>query len=298
MLTEDIHPASNASAFLDTARAGRQGIRWFLASILLSLSAWQIAGALPYLLYLLFGNPADLLASFIAVNTSFIFLVGGLYLSVRIFHHLPPASLISPEQKFKFAFFWQAFLVWLVISTLTTLVDALIRPGVYAFTFSWNTWLPFLATALVLTPIQAGAEELLFRGYLLQQTSRLTTRPWLLAVISGTLFMLPHFANPEMQADFLLTALFYFSFGAFAALVTLRAGRLEYAIGIHTANNLGTVLLTNYQGSALPSPAIYTASSLNPLFNLITFLLDGLICWYFLFKVIPLPSRTKGNAAL
>jgi membrane protease YdiL (CAAX protease family) len=288
-------PYSGSTAYLNNATSGRQGIGWFLASMITSLSAWQIIGAIPYALLILIGDPKDQLAAFIALNVSFIFLIVGLVFSLRIYHRLPFTSLISPEHKIRFSLFWQAFFTWLVLSALTSLIDGLLRPGVYVLTLSWEAWLPFLAASVFLTPIQTAAEELLFRGYLLQQISRLTTKRWLLALISGMLFMLPHFFNPEMQSDFLLTALFYFSFGVFVALITLRAGRLEYAIGIHAANNLTTILLANYRGSALPSPAIFTATSLDSLYNLISFLAGGLICWMILFSIFPSPTQRKGD---
>ncbi|MRS04469.1 hypothetical protein EG832_14815 [bacterium] len=69
--------------------------------------------------------------------------------------------------------------------------------------------------------------------------------------------------------------------------MTLKSNRLEFALGIHAANNLITVLFTNYTDSALPSPAIFTATVLDPVFNLVSFLMGMGILWMLLFKGLP-----------
>ncbi len=153
-----------------------------------------------------------------------------------------------------------------------TLIDAWLHPGSYELTFRLQSWLPFSLLALIFTSIQTSAEEILFRGYFLQGMGRLTRNRWILSILSGIIFAVPHFFNPEMEIDFLLLALFYFSFGFFLGWITLRSQSLELALGVHAANNLFTVIIANYQGSALPSPSIFTAISLDPVFSLVSFL--------------------------
>jgi uncharacterized protein len=48
-----------------------------------------------------------------------------------------------------------------------------------------------------------------------------------------------------------------------------------------------TVLLANYKDSALPSPSIFTASVVDPVFNLVSFILGAGLLWYLLFKLTP-----------
>jgi len=95
--------------------------------------------------------------------------------------------------------------------------------------------------------------------------------------------MLPHLANPEVSAGPVLLALFYFSFGAFLALITLKDNGLELALGAHAGNNLFTALLVNYEGGALTTPAIFTATELDPLFNLVTSLVAMAIFYWLVF---------------
>ena len=206
---------------------------------------------------------------------------------VRFIHKRNPISLITGEVRVSFKKIWLAAGMWTIIVVITTIVDSLVHPGSYELTFKWAEWFPFALAAIVLTPIQTSAEELLFRGYFLQGLGLLTKRKWILIIISGLIFAVPHFLNPEMQYGFVLMGLFYFSFGAILTMITLKSNRLEYALGVHAANNLMTVLLANYKDSALPSPSIFTASVVDPVFNLVTFILGAGLLWYWLFILNP-----------
>ena len=62
-------------------------------------------------------------------------------------------------------------------------------------------WLPFVLAALLLTPLQCAAEELVFRGYVLQGLGRLLRNPLVLVVLSGLLFAIPHLLNPEVDGE-------------------------------------------------------------------------------------------------
>jgi len=87
-----------------------------------------------------------------------------------------------------------------------------------------------------------------FRGYLLQATGRLTRNVWMLSVINGVVFTLPHLANPETEGNAVLAGLNWFVFGFFATIITLRSGSLDYALGIHAVNNLFGLIIAGYEG--------------------------------------------------
>ncbi|MBP6545390.1 MAG: CPBP family intramembrane metalloprotease [Phenylobacterium sp.] len=84
--------------------------------------------------------------------------------------------------------------------------------------------------------IAAWAEEVVFRGYLLQQVGAFTRRIWLVLLINGVIFALFHleFDPGALAARALLGAVF--------AWATLRLGGLEFGIGAHAAQNLGVAL--------------------------------------------------------
>ncbi|NNG19429.1 CPBP family intramembrane metalloprotease [Naumannella sp. ID2617S] len=97
--------------------------------------------------------------------------------------------------------------------------------------------LPFLLVILLLTPFQALAEEVLFRGYLLQGLGALFRSPWPAVLGSALLFALFHGAqNPQLFLSRL-------AFGLLAGWLVVRTGGLEAGIAAHVINNLFAFLL-------------------------------------------------------
>jgi hypothetical protein len=176
-----------------------------------------------------------------------------------------------------------------------TLVGVLLSPDDYKFTFQAREFFLFLPFALVLTPLQASAEELLFRGYIMQGVGRLVSNRLTVALASAVLFMLPHLLNPEAHLDPVLMPLTYLSMGLFMALITLRDNSLELAMGAHSANNLFTFLFANYEGSAMASPSVLTEAAPDPLTGLISFIVVGSVFYWIVFRWQPLGlARAEG----
>lgn len=259
--------------FLDIASTDEKGRRYFI-SLLCIWGVWQVLGSLPYSVFYLLGWTKNIFMNYIGVSLSFIALILAIRWFIPLFHHRSWRSLISPDGTFSAKRFFTAFGLWMLIAILTSLADAWIHPGSYQFTLEWPAWLWFTLLAVVLTPLQTSAEEMFFRGYLLQILGRLTRKKWLLLLLSGILFAVPHFVNPEMHSGFVLLAVFYFGFGVFLTWLTLYDNRLELALGVHAANNLFAVIGANYVGSALPSFSLFLSSGVDPWFNLISFLID------------------------
>lgn len=85
------------------------------------------------------------------------------------------------------------------------------------------------------TPAAMG-EEILFRGWLLRQTSNVTRNPVVLLIFNGVIFAAAHF---DFAPDaFLERAIM----GAGLGYMTLRLGGVEMSSGVHAANNLMIVL--------------------------------------------------------
>ena len=80
--------------------------------------------------------------------------------------------------------------------------------------------------------MQAVAEEIFFRGYLLQALGSLVAKPWFGVVVSAVVFALLHGTqNLPLFVDRL-------AFGLLAGLLVWRTGGLEAGIAAHMVNNV------------------------------------------------------------
>jgi len=150
------------------------------------------------------------------------------------------------------------FGLWLILGLVGVFFIELANPGVVQWVFDPVGALPYVLVALLLIPIQTTAEELFFRGWILQWSDNGKRRRSVLAAVNGVIFALPHLANPEVAGEDLIRITGYVAVGYVWAWVTLRDRTLELAIGAHAANNISAALLVGYVGSAIPSVSLWT----------------------------------------
>ncbi|HEX7394715.1 MAG TPA: type II CAAX endopeptidase family protein [Anaerolineaceae bacterium] len=286
------------NAYLDLIRQGKTGWWRFVLAVALILFLWQILGALPsvflLILVLVDGNPqtgispagqfvgVEPVFSFAVLMLASVFFLVGIFLAVRFIHQRPFRTLITPARLIAWKRFFQGFAVWFVLSGLMSLVEALLYPGRYVWTLDLRRYIPFVFLALVLIPIQTSAEELFFRGYILQGVGLRLRNIWVLSAISGFLFMLPHLLNPEARVNYGLMGFYYFFIGAVMAFVTLQDGRLELALGLHAANNLFAALFANYTVTVMPTPSLFTINTLDAVYS-VSAAVIGLIVFVLIF---------------
>jgi membrane protease YdiL (CAAX protease family) len=287
--------------FADAARLGRNNWWRYLAGLGLILFATIFVGGVPLgaaVIYVrLDGNPATdvdpttgaLIGVSPAVSLAFTLAPFALaffaiLIVTALIHERPPGSLVAPGQPIRWRRIALGCLLWLGLSAVITLVEDLIFPGRYQLSLDLGQWLPYAVVAILLFPLQSSAEELFFRGYLLQGVGLRTRSPWALAVITGLVFALLHFENPEVGSEFWLVMAFYFVFGIGLAVITLRDNGLELALGIHAANNLFAALVANFKGSAVNSPSIFTANTFTPWYSLASTLVGLTIVYLLLIR--------------
>jgi membrane protease YdiL (CAAX protease family) len=104
-----------------------------------------------------------------------------------------------------------------------------------------------LVLAMALIPFQAASEELLFRGYLTQEIGRVVRSRLAIAGIVGVLFAALH-----MNAYGPLTTPYIFLISLMLSFISLRDGRLELAIGVHTGMNWVAIGVAGGLGSVHP----------------------------------------------
>ncbi|MEU1400889.1 CPBP family intramembrane glutamic endopeptidase [Streptomyces sp. NPDC005728] len=131
---------------------------------------------------------------------------------------------------------------WLALCMLTALpIVALAMGGMFLLPadgddeFRWaggEVFGPAPAMLVVLVPLQAAAEEYVFRGWLTQAVGAFVRSPWCAFLPQAVLFAAAHgWGTPWGFADLVV-------FGAAGGWLTWRTGGLEASIGLHTVNNV------------------------------------------------------------
>lgn len=298
------------SHYLDAARTGRNEWWRYLISLPAIIFLWFFLGSIPVLMLAAYvqadGDPATVVTAtgfdgipvipeFLVTMLSFVPFFVVTLLAVWLIHARSVRTLITAEPRIRWRRMFQGAGIWLGIAALIALTESLLYPGRYVLTFQPVQLLLFAIIALILIPIQTSAEEFFFRGYLLQWMGLRLQNKWLLALLNGALFFLPHGANPEMATDSLLIGLGYFVFGFFLTFITLQDNGMELALGIHAANNLFAALFANYTITALPSPSLFTIQILDPVYGLVS-LVIGSIVFYMVYLRLLVPKTGDAHA--
>jgi membrane protease YdiL (CAAX protease family) len=260
-------------AFLAQAARGR-GARWhYGVGLAMIVVAWVGFAAALYLGLAFAGNAMDLLVlrfgpwarNYVELNIAFLPLIPAVALVVALWHRRPVRSVVTGAARIAWGRIALAFAASAALFGTMTAVGG----GDDAHPATAAALLRVLLLVLVLTPIQAASEELLFRGYVMQATAAFTRSRTIIIVFNGVLFAALHGANPAAMANPLALGGYFIS-GAGLALVALRDDGLELPIGGHVANNLLSFLVLAATQQLLESeaedysPLMHYVSSLAP----------------------------------
>jgi len=219
----------------------------------------------------------DPIVFFVTIHVTFVCLLIAIWLAVRFFHNRSFISLITEAKRVNLGRVAFGFAVWSALDAISIFGGWLISPENYQFTMHLPEFVCFVPIVLLLVPVQTFAEEVFFRGYLLQALGCLTKRGWLAATLSGVLFVLPHM-GPGVR-DPLIMAAIYWSAGFFTAAVTIRTNSIEIAFGAHLANNVFALLVANYAEAPVKASSILTCTQMNKPYQLATTICSGLILY-------------------
>lgn len=192
-------------------------------------------------------------ASLAYLNLTLAGLIPLTWVIVRLVHGLRPRWLSSVLPRIRWRFLAVCLGLSVVALIATVIVSALVpQDAAASMSGELNPMTPrlrdFLLVVLLLTPLQAAAEEYAFRGYLLQAFGGLVRHPAFAVLLSSFIFALAHGAQD--------LPIFFdrFAFGVVAATLVVVTGGLEAGIAMHVLNNwlaFGATLAFGDIGSAL-----------------------------------------------
>lgn len=245
------------TAFWSPATARAQLWRVALGAVVI-VAVWFAAGfGLVWLAGRISGLPPEMVMDITRWEGAALFFLSflglhlGLALALPLLHRRGYASLFGPTQSVNRAHFRIGVLVMFALAgglQALVLVERVVLPEAIAPEVTRlrpiGAWLLGLVPALGLILMQVAAEELAFRGYLLQQLRAQFRSPLIWAVLPSLAFGALHF-DPVKYG--VLNASAYVVnatlMGTFAAFVTVRTGNLGAAIGLHFGNNAAVTLV-------------------------------------------------------
>jgi membrane protease YdiL (CAAX protease family) len=209
-----------------------------------------------------FEMPAGMLAQNLAIAA--LTLVA--WFVVTVVHHVRPRWLSSVQPGIR----WRYLLLCLGAAALLLNAVALL-PNLFgdgaAAVRPQPQLLGFLVVIILTSPLQAAAEEYLFRGYLLQALGSLVTNPWFGVVVSATLFAYLHGGQ---NLPLFLNRL---AFGLLAAVLVLKTGGLEAGIAAHIVNNVSAYTIASLTTSIAALRAVDQIGWLDSSLNILGFAL-------------------------
>jgi hypothetical protein len=173
-------------------------------------------------------------------------------------HRRPWRSFVVPE-PFRWRLFGIAFAAFAILLLAGTAAAHLSGAERLTPTMDGVRFLAFLPLALVLVPLQVLAEEVLFRGYLLQVVGRVTRRFLVRLIVPAIVFAALHLGNPEALYDAVWGPALFLALSLYLGLLTLTQDGLEGPIAVHLANNWIALFVVGTAASDFPTPTLWNA---------------------------------------
>ncbi len=201
---------------------------------------------------------------------SVILMLPAIILATLIMGPRPLGMLSSVAGRLRWRWLMQCTGLAVVVFAVSFGVSLLLPAGsgeeLPAPDFTAATVLPLVIMTLLLVPVQATAEEYVFRGYLMQAIGGWLKHPAFAILLPVPLFVLGHVYEPLGQIDVAI-------FAIFAGWITWRTGGLEAAIAAHVVNN-ATIFLLGSVGLV-----DVNATNVEPLALLVTIPTLGVFAW-------------------
>jgi membrane protease YdiL (CAAX protease family) len=206
------------------------------------------AGDQPYRDYFTKAFAFELPTGMLAVNLGLAALIPIAWALMAMIHQMRPRWLSSVQPRIRWRYMFGCLAIAAVALNGVMLLSTTVGKPLSVQT-QQDFW-AFLAVIVLTSPIQAAAEEIFFRGYLLQALGSLVAKPWFGVIASAVVFALLHGTqNVPLFVDRL-------AFGLLAGILVWRTGGLEAGIAAHVINNVFAYLIAGLTTSVAALKAI------------------------------------------
>ena len=176
---------------------------------------------------------------------------------IRYLHNISIREFITARDKIDWKRIGFAFTGIVLLNSLFFIISYYTNPSDFQWNFDPQAFATLFLIAIVLVPLQTSAEELFFRGYLMQGFGQIFKNRIFPLLITSLLFGFMHFGNPEIDKLGPLLIVSYVSMGFFFGIITLMDEGLELALGYHAGNNLLISLLVTSDWTAFQTHSLF-----------------------------------------
>lgn len=289
--------------FLENANEGQNNWWKYVLTVILSLLAGSlVAGVLVVLFLVLYafilsasGGVANILeiiqgtlqnpfVLIVLIGVSYAISFFLFYICLRFLHRKRLMSVINTVSSLRWKMLIKGLVLWIVVLAIFNLPDLIFNSQNYQKNFDLGSFAILLVLCLLVFPMQASFEEILFRGYLMQGFSLLSKKPWVSLLLTSLIFGSVHILNgTDLYMDLSIVAS-TFIMGLMLGVIALGDNGIETAMGIHIANNLYISLFFNSADSGLGElPSLVTAPASDPFSGIPFMILAALIVLTILF---------------
>jgi len=269
---------------------------WYLLVLFLSWFVTNYLGAIPLIIVLLshfiktrsldaealsrFDFKAmgiDLNLGLFSLLFAFAVLLIALIVFIKLFHDRSWTEVINGTNRVRWSRFFFGFLVYGIILLIPFIISLITEPELIEFRFEPTKFFILFVIAVIFIPLQATAEEFIFRGYLAQGIASWTKSRWWTLMIPSLLFGLLHLSNPEIKEYGFLVIFSYIITAFLLGFMSIMDDGIELAMGVHTATNLFGCLLVTFKGSVLQTYALFEIFEVDPVKGLIPDAVAGIV---------------------
>ncbi|WP_291101849.1 MULTISPECIES: CPBP family intramembrane glutamic endopeptidase [unclassified Flavobacterium] len=210
----------------------------------------------------------------------FVFLLGLLFLLVRVLHKRSILSLTTSRNKVDYKRILFSFGLIVLLTIVGFAISCSMDSSEIIWNFNPSKFAILFIVSTLLFPFQIGLEEYLFRGFLMQQIGIIAKNRWFPLLVTSVMFGLFHSANPEVAKMGFGVMFFYIGTGLLLGIMTLMDESLELALGFHLGNNLMAALLITSDFSAIQTDAVFKYSGVENPVNMLNEMLVSIAIVY------------------
>lgn len=210
----------------------------------------------------------------------FVFLLGLLFLLVRVLHKRSILSLTTSRNKVDYKRILFSFGLIVLLTIVGFAISCSMDNSEIIWNFNPSKFAILFIVSILLFPFQIGLEEYLFRGFLMQQIGIIAKNRWFPLLVTSVMFGLFHSANPEVAKMGFGVMFFYIGTGLLLGIMTLMDESLELALGFHLGNNLMAALLITSDFSAIQTDAVFKYSGVENPVNMLNEMLVSIAIVY------------------